>query len=240
MKPFEGRFKALVGNDMRIHLADLKTAEAYLHKGYTQFDVVPHNPMSITTDQRKKAYAMIHDIGDYEGYDDDDMKMILKSQFRAVTGCKEFSLSDCHKDIATAFISYLVEYCFYYDIPFFEKNMIDTVDANRWQYLCLVHKRCSVCGTTEAVEINHVDSVGNGNNRNHLDHRQHRLEALCHKHHMEFHTMGAKTFADVYHMHGIKLGDKDIIRLKLMSWKQIDEFDARYALEKLEGVHSND
>lgn len=29
MKPFEGRFKALVGNDMQIHLTDLKIAEAY-------------------------------------------------------------------------------------------------------------------------------------------------------------------------------------------------------------------
>lgn len=240
MKPFEGRFKALVGNDMQIHLTDPKIAEAYLYKGYTQFDLVPHNPMSITADQRKKAYAMIHDIGDYEGYDDDDMKMTLKAQFRAVVGCKEFSLSDCHKDIATAFISYLVEYCFYYDIPFFEKNMIDTVDANRWQYLCLMHKRCAVCGRTDTIEINHVDVIGQGNNRNHTDHRHHRLEALCHEHHAMFHQLGAATFAKRFHMHGIKLKDDDIVQLGLMSWNQIYEFDAHYVQEKLERRIKND
>ncbi|WPC19474.1 putative HNHc nuclease [Pediococcus inopinatus] len=234
MQPIEGRFKALSGNDIQIHLADLKTAETYLHKGYVNFDIVPHSPMSITADQRSKAYAMIHDIGDYIGYDDEDMKITLKEKFRSVVGCQPFSLSDCHKDTATAFISYLVEYCFYYGIPFFEKDMIDTIDANRWQYLCLIHKRCAICGRTDTVEINHVDTVGNGNNRNHIDHRKHRIEALCHTHHMEFHQIGAKTFAEKYHMHGVKLKDEDVVKLGLMSWKQIREFDEQYKDEKLE------
>lgn len=234
MTTFEGRFKALSGNDIRIHLDDLEQAKRYLQKGYTQFDIEPHNPMKLSADQRSKAFAMIHDIGDYEGYDDDDMEKTLKARFRAVVGCEPFSLSNCHKDTATAFISFLVEYCFYYDIPFFEKNMVDTVDANRWQYLCLVHKRCAICGRTDTVEINHVDSVGSGNNRRHMDHRTHRLEALCHEHHAEFHQIGANTFANKYHMHGVKLKDEGVVKLGLMSWKQIRGFDQQYKEEKLE------
>ena len=110
--------------------------------------------------------------------------------------------------------------------------MENTIDAERRVFLCLVHRQCTVCGSRQGLQINHEDTVGMGNNRNHIDHRNHRLEMLCFKHHNEFHNIGAKAFADKYHFHGIKLSDKSILSLKLMSQKQMDEFDEEYRRQK--------
>lgn len=222
---FQAQIKGARDDLFQFRFNDTEEFKKSLEHGYTAFDVMPHKSTRLSDVQRKKAYAMIHDIADYEGYPDDIKKISLKEQFRAVTGYSEFSLSNCYKDIATAFISFLVEYCFYYDIPFRFKDLTNTFDTERQVYLCLWHKRCTVCGSEKSIEINHEDAVGNGNNRNHIDHREHRIEALCHFHHFEYHALGAKTFYEKYHFHGIKPSDELVIHLHLMSKKQINEFD---------------
>lgn len=222
---FQAQIKGARDDLFQFRFNDTEEFKKSLEHGYTAFDVMPHKSTRLSDVQRKKAYAMIHDIADYEGYPDDIKKISLKEQFRAVTGYSEFSLSNCYKDIATAFISFLVEYCFYYDIPFRFKDLTNTFDTERQVYLCLWHKRCTVCGSEKSIEINHEDAVGNGNNRNQIDHRKHRIEALCHFHHFEYHTLGAKTFYEKYHFHGIKPSDELVVHLHLMSKKQINEFD---------------
>lgn len=222
---FQANLRRDTGDSFEFRFNDTEGFRNSLKHGYTAFDVTPHKSNQLSDVQRKKAYAMIHDIADYEGYPDDIKKVTLKEQFRAVTGYPEFSLGNCYKDIATAFISYLVEYCFYYDIPFRFKDLTNTFDTDRQVFLCLVHKRCTVCGTTEDVQINHEDAVQNGNNRNHIDHREHRIEMLCATHHIIFHTLGAESFFNKYHFHGIKPSNELVMQLKLMSKKQINEFD---------------
>lgn len=224
---YQATLKKITNDNVVMELEDLKAFQSKLKKGLTVFDITPHDPNKISGLQRKKAYAMIHDIADFEGYPDDIKKIALKEQFRGITGFPNFSLSNCHKDIATAFIAFLVEYCFYYEIPFRFKDLTNTFDTQRQVFLCLVHKRCTVCGSTKNIEINHEDTVGSGMNRTHIDHREHRLEALCRLHHVEFHTIGAKEFAKKYHFHGIKLKTEEVISLGLMSRKQIDEIDRR-------------
>lgn len=222
---FQAQIKGARDDLFQFRFNDTDEFKKSLEHGYTAFNVMPHKSNRLSDVQRKKAYAMIHDIADYEGYPDDIKKISLKEQFRAITGYPEFSLSNCYKDIATAFISFLVEYCFYYDIPFRFKDLTNTFDTERQVYLCLWHKRCTVCGSEESIEINHEDAVGNGNNRNQIDHREHRIEALCHFHHFEYHTLGAKKFYEKYHFHGIKPSDELVVHLHLMSKKQINEFD---------------
>lgn len=232
MNIYQSQLKNVKDDLITLKINDIGSFQSELRRGYIAFDLTPHTPDKLSDVQRRKSYAMIHDIADYEGYPDDIKKIALKEQFKGVTGYPDFSLSDCKKDIATAFIAFLVEYCFYYDIPFRFKDLTNTFDTQRQVFLCLAHKRCTVCGADERVEINHEDSVGSGLNRNHIDHRQHRLEALCHNHHFEFHTIGAESFAKKYHFHGIKLKDEDIVSLKLMSWKQIKKFDEEYRRSK--------
>lgn len=222
---FQANLKGDRGDSFEFRFNDTDGFRNSLKHGYTAFDVTPHKSDAISDVQRKKAYAMIHDIADYEGYPDDIKKISLKEQMRGLTGFKSFSLGNCPKDVATAFIAFLVEYCFYYDIPFRFKDLTNTFDTDRQVFLCLLHKRCTVCGATENIEINHEDAVQNGNNRRHIDHREHRIEALCHFHHFEYHTLGQQSFYNKYHFHGIKPNNELATRLKLMSWKQINELD---------------
>ncbi|WP_100220213.1 putative HNHc nuclease [Liquorilactobacillus vini] len=229
---YESHLQAVRDNLITLKINDYEAFKNELKRGNIAFDVIPHEPYQLSDVQRRKAYAMIHDIADYEGYPDDIKKITLKEQFKAITGYSDFSLSNCKKDVATAFIAFLVEYCFKFDIPFRFKDLTNTFDTERQVYLCLVHKRCTVCGAEENIEINHEDTVGQGMNRNHIDHRGHRLEALCHFHHFEFHQIGAENFAKKYHFHGIRLKSEDIVSLKLMSWKQIHEFDEEYRRQK--------
>lgn len=102
--------------------------------------------------------------------------------------------------------------------------MESTIDAERRVFLCLVHRQCTVCGSRQGLQINHEDTVGMGTIVTISI-----IEIIglrcCFKHHSEFHNIGAKAFADKYHFHGIKLSDKSILSLKLMSQKQMDEFD---------------
>ncbi|WP_311408453.1 putative HNHc nuclease [Liquorilactobacillus uvarum] len=207
-------------------------------KGKIDFDIIPHSKDLISGIQRRKAYAMIRDICEYQGYvqvfEREKQKKKLKEEFCENSGYQMFSLSDCKKDVATQFISFLVEYCFEYDVPFQFKDLVNTFDTERRVYLCLLHRRCTACGATKDIQINHEDTVGSGNNRNHLDHRQHRLEALCANCHARFHHIGAESFYEEQHFHGIKLSDEMLISMKLMSRKQMQEFDEQYKREEME------
>lgn len=213
-------------------------------KGKIDFDLIPHSADLITGIQRRKAYAMIRDICEYQGYvqtfEREKQKQNLKKEFCDSSGYQMFSLSDCKKDVATQFISFLVEYCFEYDIPFQFKDLVNTFDTERKVYLCLLHRRCTACGVTKDIQINHEDTVGSGNNRNHLDHRKHRLEALCANCHAKFHRIGAKSFYEEQHFHGIILSDEMLISMKLMSRKQMREFDEQYKREEMERKLIND
>ncbi|WP_281828066.1 putative HNHc nuclease, partial [Lactobacillus amylolyticus] len=107
---YESHLQAVRDNLIALKVNDYEAFKSELKRGNIAFDVIPHEPYQLTDVQRRKAYAMIHDIADYEGYPDDIKKITLKEQFKAITGYSDFSLSNCKKDVATAFIAFLVEY----------------------------------------------------------------------------------------------------------------------------------
>ena len=101
---------------------------------------------TITAEQRKKVYAMIHRLGAHLGYNTDDMKGVLKSQFCEKMKCKSFSLSDCTKATAHDFIDYclleMIEHGMEFtpeDIMFYEKTV-------RFVMKMVQKKKCIVCG----------------------------------------------------------------------------------------------
>lgn len=239
MDNYELKFNKIVGSKVQFEIDDLDAFKKDLRKGHLKFNASPADHNMISNAQRKKIYALFRDISDYTGYEEQEVKDRLKMKF-SYNIKRDFSLSNCTKELATQFIRFVIEFCFRYDIPFDSKAMENTIDAERRVFLCLVHRQCTVCGSRQGLQINHEDTVGMGNNRNHIDHRNHRLEMLCFKHHSEFHNIGAKAFADKYHFHGIKLSDKSILSLRLMSQKQMDEFDEEYKRQKQQGMSKND
>jgi len=190
-------------------------------------------PNKITRPQQKIAHALIRDIDSYSNNEwfiqntEDDLKV----RFCIDTGVPYdhlFSLSNCSKDLATQFIAWLVEYCFYYDIPFDGKDLHLGFDMNRRMFLSAVHNRCFATHARrqdDTLHIHHVNVVGRGS-RKRVDHRGRYYMILRAKLHDEIHEMGYWDFCEKWHCGAIKLTDEQLINLKLMSKKQMEERDA--------------
>ena len=166
----------------------------------------------ISSDQRKKIYALLKDIADYTGHHPEYLKEHMKYDFMAKEDREYFSLSNIDMTTARYFIEHLLEFCFEWGVPLNANTVVLAREINNYLYLCLVHRKCAVCGKKHA-HIHHVDAVGSGRNRNEIDHTQLRLIALCAEHHQETHTIGWGTFSERYKVAGIKLNEQIIKRL---------------------------
>lgn len=168
----------------------------------------------ISSEQRKKIYALCRDISVYTGHDVEDLKEnILKIGFMIKEDRDYFSLSDVDMTTARYFIEYILEFCFEWDVPLDEKTVALAKEVNNYLYLCLRYRRCAVCG--RYADVHHVDAVGSGRNRNKVDHAKLRMIALCREHHQETHTIGWLTFRSKYHVEGILLNEKSLKELGL-------------------------
>lgn len=166
----------------------------------------------ISSDQRKKIYALIKDIADHTGHHPEYLKEHMKYEFMMKEDREYFSLSTVDMTTARYFIETILEFCFEWEVPL-NANTVDMArEINNYLYLCLRHRKCAVCGKKNA-HIHHVDAVGSGRNRNEVDHTKLRLIALCAEHHQETHTIGWQTFNAKYKVDGIRLNEKTIKRL---------------------------
>lgn len=69
--------------------------------------------------------------------------------------------------------------------------------------MCLLHKKCCVCGTK--AELHHVTAIGMGRDRTEVFQIGIPVLPLCRKHHTEWHTLGNNTFNAKYHVEPFKL-----------------------------------
>ena len=164
----------------------------------------------IRPDQRKKAYAIIGDISEWNGDPPEVLKGILKNGFLICTGGGYFSLSDCSVSTAREFISWLIDFCFYHNIPTRDTMLKQTDDISAYLYSCLYYRKCCICNAK--AEIHHCtgSKVGMGFNRNRIDNVGRKAIALCRKHHNQAHA-GEREFFEKYHVYGIKL-DKTLVK----------------------------
>ncbi|MGQ2283463.1 putative HNHc nuclease [Leuconostoc pseudomesenteroides] len=124
----------------------------------------------------------------------------------------EFSLSDAkgNKTDTNQFINMLLDYAAIHDISLSVKplNELEPQEIARWEYRCLLDKRCVICGKSHA-DLAHVDSVGaNGGSRQKINHLGLRAMSLCREHHQEQHKIGIQSFMNKYHLNGIKIDEK--------------------------------
>ena len=166
-------------------------------------EVIFYDGKSISPDQRKKIYALLRDISDWSGYPADEAKAAMKYHFIAKTGCEDFSLSDCSCGLARRFIGFLIEFCLIHDIPCRDSLLSLCEDIKRYLYLCLIHKKCCICG--KKTQLHHATTVGMGYDRNEICHIGMMAEALCFRHHRECHDIGQKSFDEEYHIFGIEI-----------------------------------
>lgn len=184
------------------------SAPLQLPDGYrisAQCDIYLSDGRSITPDQRRKAWALLGDIANYNGDDGKALNEVLKAKFCMEQGVEHFSLANTDRTTAREYITFLINFCLEWDIPCYDSLLNRTDDIDRYLYLCLYHRKCCLCG--RKADLHHVDTVGAGRDRRKIHHLGLLSEALCRKHHNEVGRIGQQSFDERYHIYGIKLDE---------------------------------
>lgn len=156
----------------------------------------------IRVDQRKKIFALIGEIAKWNGDTPEDIRSYLTWEYCKEYGVETFSLSDTTVTIATGFITFLIDFCFYHDVPARDTRLHYTDDISKYLYLCLAHRKCAICN--KQAEVHHVDRIGMGRDREQIVHIGLEAIALCREHHDEAHRREKDLFRE-YCIYGIKL-----------------------------------
>ena len=167
---------------------------------------------TITADQRKKIFATIRDISDWCGHDPEEIRRILTWEFRGERGAEDFSLSNVDRTTASAFLDWLIGFCFYHSVPTRDTLRCRADDIDAYLYRCLEYRKCAVCNLP--ADVHHVDRVGMGRNREEILHIGMKAVALCRVHHNEAHGKEA-AFFEKHHIYGIPLDKYLCTRLGL-------------------------
>ena len=166
----------------------------------------------ISSDQRRKIYALIKDIANHTGHHPEYIKEHMKYEFMEKEDRDYFSLSSVDMSTAKYFIDCLLEFCFEWEVPL-SANTVDLArEINNYLYLCLIHRKCAVCGKKADIH-HHENLVGMGMDRAKHNHIDSKYIALCRAHHNECHNIGHKTFEDKYKLKAIKLNEITIKEL---------------------------
>lgn len=189
------------GTVLQIKIPDVDLSQYIVEKKARYAEIRIDDGRTITSLQRRKAYATIRDISSWTGYLPEEQKEWLKYLYIERTGNPYFSLSDCSMDTAREFINTILDYALEEGIPLSERGIERTDDIGRYLYSCIKNKRCAVCG--RPGEIHHVDAIGAGRDRRHVDDSGYRKICLCREHHTAAHQRGMKAFEQMYHVYGI-------------------------------------
>ena len=189
------------GTSLQIKIPGVDLGQYITEKKARYAEIRIDDGRTITSLQRRKAYATIRDISSWTGYLPEEQKEWLKYLYIERTGNPYFSLSDCSMDTAREFINVILDYALEEGIPLSERGIERTDDIGRYLYSCIKNKRCAVCG--RSGEIHHVDAIGAGRDRRYVDDSGYRKICLCREHHPAAHQRGMKAFEQMYHVYGI-------------------------------------
>lgn len=182
--------------------------------------VVWKDSRSISQDQRKKAWALMSEIAEFQGESKEDVyreqQIAFSTKSLDVLQGKLFHLSSASMSEAKQFIDLLVEIVVEFGIPTKKPLVEYCEDIGKFVYACLLNKRCCVCG--KPGELHHVDHVGNGRDRLKINHIGMECLPLCREHHTEAHTMGKDEFLSKYHLQTIRI-DERIARKYRLNWR---------------------
>ena len=172
------------------------------------------DPRRARPKQRALFFALLQDIWRWSGEPVDWLKDYFYSRFTIRTAGKMISLSNVTESTvsdATFLIDDVIDFIFEYEVPVKTGYALLPRDENHFQWQCIRHRKCLVCG--QHADIHHVDELGAGRNRNKQDHTKFRLAALCREHHTEIHQIGVQEFLQRHHFTGIGIKvDKETLK----------------------------
>lgn len=188
---------------------------AYIHRQVTECYVEAIDGRTLSDKQRRMCYALINAIAEWSGNTTEDIKQAFKLEFWAnhvdTLADKIFSLSDAPMSLVAEFQRFLINFILSNDVPV-KRPLIEYVDdINEYVYMCLIHKKCAVCG--RPADLHHIDTVGMGNDRTEITHEGREAISLCRAHHTEIHTIGKQEFFAKYHFDKGVTIDKTILKI---------------------------
>lgn len=181
------------------------------HRKITECDVTFKDGRTISPEQRKRIFATLGDIQEWNGDTIDYLKDLFKRKMVEKYGCNWFSFKDTDMTTAKTYLTMLIDFCIengvYSDNSYLERSE----EVGKYLYACLIYKKCCICNT-EAI-LHHIDRVGMGRDRHSINHIGMEAQALCGVHHSEVHSfMSQDDFNEKYHIYGIKI-DKTIVKV---------------------------
>lgn len=187
----------------------------FLHREVKEVyvDMIDSRPLS--DKQRRMCYALIKAIEDWSGSGSEEVKEAFKLDFWAervdTLSDKIFSLSNAPMSLVAEFQRFLVAFILTHDVPTKRplREYVDDIEA--YTYLCLVRRKCAVCG--RRAELHHIDAIGMGNDRTEVQHEGREVMSLCREHHTELHTVGKAEFMTKYHLDGGVPCDRTIMKI---------------------------
>ncbi len=171
--------------------------------------------------QRALFFALLGDIHNWSGEPTEWLKEYFYTRYTIKTAGNEISLADDTKNTvsdAVKLIDDVVDFVFEFGVPVKEGYVLLPRNENYFQYECIKHRQCLVCG--QHGDIHHVEgipgnTVGMGGNRNHVNHSQRVLACLCREHHEICHKYGTDKFCRTYKLThlGIKVDAETLKRI---------------------------
>lgn len=186
-----------------------------IHRKIKECYVEPIDSRPLSDSQRRMCYALINAISQWSGSSPEEIKNAFKLEFWAerveTLADKVFSLANAPMSLVAEFQRFLIDFIISNDVPV-RRPLIEYVDdIEHYVYMCLIHKKCAVCG--KRADLHHIDAVGMGNDRTQIIHEGREVISLCREHHAEMHTIGKTAFFEKYHFSGgIKI-DKTILKI---------------------------
>ena len=226
---------SLQGNQVTLQLDDelnMDQLQRFANGKQPTAELLIQDERLISPDQRKKIFALIHDVSQFTGYDERDTEMELKYRYYAKTGADSFSMSNCDMSRANDFLTFILDFCFENNVPFRTKLWDSIPTDYHLAVQCLRYRKCVICG--KPADVHHFTAVGN-RSRKLVDHRKLWFMALCRSCHSSIHNMGSKQFMLKHHIKPVRLSDDDLIRLHIMTRKRMNEIDE----EKVNNVTKN-
>ena len=182
-----------------VNLGDKETL--FLDNGLeVQCDVVIEDPYKISSEQRKKIFAMCRDIELHWGEPVESLRQRFQTELEIMNGYEHISLSNCSMKIARELIELIIAFMFHHQIPMRVETSKLLSGDKAMLYWATVNRNCVICGKPHS-QLAHYHAVGRGRNRRKIDHTDNKVLALCSRHHREQHQIGMDSFNEKYKLH---------------------------------------
>ena len=217
MYPFEIKQykKADDGVYLKIFVKDAKILDEIMKYKTKAGAIKLDDNRRISAKQQKRIYLTIKDIANHLGYFPKEAEQLLIENFNISYNENLTSIPECSMSLARKFLAYLLEFCLQYTVPLsdYAVNRIDNIES--YIFLCLLYRRCAVCG--DIADIHHAldDKIQMGNDRNKINHVGRKAIPLCRTHHTQLHNMSENDFYKKYSIKPIPLTEEMVKKLGL-------------------------